>query len=67
MDCKYFRTQSTHWDFFHLGSVEDARPPGFKVNLQFSVIASQTAGIILSLADVRASPPYYEIRMIHAY
>lgn len=64
MDCHPFRTQSKYIDYFGLDKLVDARPKGYRINFQFSVFVSKTAGIILSSADKKAKASFYEIRMI---
>lgn len=63
-DCMSFRSQSDYIDYFELDEMVDARPPGYKVKLQFSVLPNKTSGIVLSM-EVDKTESSYEIRMLN--
>lgn len=64
MNCSVFQTEEKYWDYFEVDSLADARPDGYRANLQLSVIANKSAAIILSSTNDKDTANYYDIRMI---
>lgn len=62
--CSSFRTQSNSFETFELNSVVDAKPFGYKLYFQLSVIPKQTARILLKSARVSSLALDYRIGMI---
>lgn len=59
MDCDYYyQTTSTDYEYFDLASLADAKPDGYKVNLNFSVVGTEGAKIILSEGNTLDNEAY---------
>lgn len=57
-DCNSFRTQSPYIQLFELDRVVNAKPAGYKINFQYTVVANAYAGIGLSLTNDLVTPSY---------